>query len=117
MAEMASQKLLFFGVHGDSPADQQLAARLMGKIASKLKDKAAIGLEQVIIPPPPQSRQRAPRCHIREVPQASLPTEPPSCRVPWTAFISIVSLSHRREINQHMCGVSSQSLSGKGVSL
>ncbi|CAM9847076.1 unnamed protein product [Ascophyllum nodosum] len=47
VAEMASQKLLFFGVHGDSPADQQLAARLMGKIASKLKDKAAIGLEQV----------------------------------------------------------------------
>lgn len=45
---MADPKLLFFGVHGDSPTDQDLAARLMEKIASKLKDKTAIGFEQVV---------------------------------------------------------------------
>lgn len=56
---MAGHKLLFFGVHGDSPTDQGLAARLMEKIASKLKDKTAIGFEQVInhshdnLAPPP----------------------------------------------------------------
>lgn len=47
VTEMATQKLLFFGVHGESAADQQLAAGVMGRIATKLKENVAVGLEQV----------------------------------------------------------------------
>lgn len=37
---------MFFGVHGEAAGDQATAAEVMGKVSTKLKDKAAIGLEQ-----------------------------------------------------------------------
>lgn len=44
--EISGQRLIFFGVHGDSAADQQLAAGVMEKISTQIGGKAAIGLEQ-----------------------------------------------------------------------
>lgn len=46
MKEISKSKLVFLGVHGDSAADQKLAAGIMGRISTKLKGKTAIGLEQ-----------------------------------------------------------------------
>eukprot|EP00903_Cladosiphon_okamuranus_P020354 g18674.t1 len=45
--EISGQPLVFFGVHGEDERDQALAAEVMGKLSAKVKDKAAIGLEQV----------------------------------------------------------------------
>ena len=45
--EMSKNQLVFFGVHGESAVDQQTAAGVMGRVATKLKEKVAIGLEQV----------------------------------------------------------------------
>lgn len=44
--EISGQELVFFGVHGDDATDQVLAAKVMDKLANKLQNKAAIGLEQ-----------------------------------------------------------------------
>ncbi|CAM9595553.1 unnamed protein product [Choristocarpus tenellus] len=41
------QQLVFFGSHGASDTDHVLAAKLMGRIANQLRNKLAIGLEQV----------------------------------------------------------------------
>lgn len=45
--EISGQELVFFGVHGDDPTDQLLAAKVMDKLSDRLRNKAAIGLEQV----------------------------------------------------------------------
>lgn len=45
--EISEERLVFFGVHGEAAGDQATAAEVMGKVSTKLKDKAAIGLEQV----------------------------------------------------------------------
>lgn len=45
--EMSKNQLVFFGVHGESAVDQQTAVGVMGRVATKLKEKVAIGLEQV----------------------------------------------------------------------
>lgn len=50
VTEIAKNQLIFFGTHGDSAVDQQLAAGVMGRIATKLKGKVAIGLEQASCP-------------------------------------------------------------------
>lgn len=47
VTEMSQNQLIFVGTHEDSAVDQQLAAGLMGRIATKLKGNVGIGLEQV----------------------------------------------------------------------
>ncbi|CAM9592851.1 unnamed protein product [Ectocarpus fasciculatus] len=44
--EIAGQKLVFFGVHGEDAPDQALAADVIGKLSASLKNQAGIGLEQ-----------------------------------------------------------------------
>ncbi|CAM9855375.1 unnamed protein product [Discosporangium mesarthrocarpum] len=45
--DLSKQQVVFFGGHGDSLVDNKLAASLMKRVASKLRNKVAIGIEQV----------------------------------------------------------------------